>query len=68
MVNRRYYLTQEELRERVARDVELEHAYWRLLKRYGRPPTTRELWAESPPPERVLGPAGDYIYVEVHDE
>ncbi len=35
----------------MARNVELEQAYVTLTATLGREPSTRELWAVSPPPE-----------------
>ena len=62
---RRGYLSDAELERRLWRHYELEHAYWHLEAQLDRPPTARELWAESPPPDSVLG-NDDEITIKVH--
>ncbi len=39
------------LHQRIERDQVLADAYAEFLKVHGRPPSTRELWNVSPPPE-----------------
>lgn len=45
----------EQVRKRIDRDQELQDMYWAFFEIEGRAPTTRELWAMSPPEFTMKG-------------
>ena len=57
-----------EIQRLIDRDTALREAEWAFKLEHRRDPSPRELWAISPPDDRVLGTEAVDIYVDLHEE